>query len=197
MKEPNTIYVVTSGIYSDYRIEGVFSTKKKAEKWISYTYRPNDYEIEEYELDEMQPDLSRKLYCINIDYEDFNSRICDCMSVTSHGADEKRDTICMTDGLEMTMYVVAEEPKRALKVASERLSMIKAEEWRYPLLHTKCGFADSDTAKILKDGLRGCAVFPCIENAYPVYRFGSGEIVVPKGLTMVSYTVIEGEEETK
>lgn len=40
-----TIYVVTSGEYSDYRIEGVFTDKDKAE---AFADRNPEYEIEEY-----------------------------------------------------------------------------------------------------------------------------------------------------
>lgn len=50
----HTAYVVTSGAYSDYRIEGVFSTKEKAEIFKKYLEKDgfSDYpEIEEYELD--------------------------------------------------------------------------------------------------------------------------------------------------
>ena len=48
------LYVVTSGEYSDYKIESIFSTKEKAEKFCSLF--PEDAfqkpDIEEYELDE-------------------------------------------------------------------------------------------------------------------------------------------------
>lgn len=51
------VYVVTSGEYSDYGINAIFSTKEKAQEYIdrgdklgmNYSY---GYQIEEYELDE-------------------------------------------------------------------------------------------------------------------------------------------------
>lgn len=51
-----TIYIVTSGEYSDYGIDGIFSTKSKAETFIEeckkQTYLKSDYEAEEWELDD-------------------------------------------------------------------------------------------------------------------------------------------------
>ena len=53
-----TIYVVTSGDYDYYHIDGIFSTKEKAEEYIK---APNllsyQYDIEEFELDALQPYL--------------------------------------------------------------------------------------------------------------------------------------------
>lgn len=47
-----TVYIVTSGVYSDYAIDAVFSTKEMAEKYIATnnTDYPYTY-IEEYEVD--------------------------------------------------------------------------------------------------------------------------------------------------
>jgi hypothetical protein len=44
------IFIVTSGEYSDYHIEGVFSTKKLAEEFVATLSR--DARVEEYALDE-------------------------------------------------------------------------------------------------------------------------------------------------
>ena len=63
------VYVVTSGEYSDYHISAIFSTKEKAEMYQAlrsdaessssrYWNLQINYEIEEYELDELQIDLA-------------------------------------------------------------------------------------------------------------------------------------------
>lgn len=44
-----TVYVVTSGEYSDYGIDRIFSNKKAAEDYIEWR-RPSYYRIEEYEM---------------------------------------------------------------------------------------------------------------------------------------------------
>lgn len=45
-----TIYAVSIGEYSDYRVKALFSTKDKAEKFAE-RYRQDDARVEEYELD--------------------------------------------------------------------------------------------------------------------------------------------------
>ena len=49
MTKPKIIYIVTSGEYSDYRIDGVFSSKENAELYIRLEEPRGD--IEEWELD--------------------------------------------------------------------------------------------------------------------------------------------------
>lgn len=45
------IYAVTNGSYSEYRVEGIYSTREKAEE--AHKLYTSDNEIEEYELDAM------------------------------------------------------------------------------------------------------------------------------------------------
>ena len=51
------VYAVESGYYSDYGIEGLFSTKEKAQHYIDVRKREDEYwdeeRIVEYELDEL------------------------------------------------------------------------------------------------------------------------------------------------
>lgn len=51
MTDKDKAYVVTSGSYSDYEIECVFSTRDKAEEYLQY--HDDEYRIEEYALDEV------------------------------------------------------------------------------------------------------------------------------------------------
>lgn len=59
------VYVVTSGEYSDYKIEAIFSTKEKAEECSLWTPRS---EIEEYEVD--KKDESCKYYYMSMSIDD-------------------------------------------------------------------------------------------------------------------------------
>ena len=61
----NTIYILTEGIYSDYHVIGVYSTKELAEK-AQFVYE--DSQIEEYTLDDV-PDYppGMKGWYVNID----------------------------------------------------------------------------------------------------------------------------------
>jgi hypothetical protein len=44
------VYIVTSGCYSDYSINHVFSTRELAEEWIGEKIN-EEYHVEEYEID--------------------------------------------------------------------------------------------------------------------------------------------------
>lgn len=60
-----TIYAVTSGSYSDYRVVALFSTREKAQDYKD-TVLKNEYDsgIEEYQLDPDTTDLLRRGYAV-------------------------------------------------------------------------------------------------------------------------------------
>lgn len=63
-----TIYAVSSGSYSDYRVNALFSAREKAQEFIDALTKPNSYndfnDIEEYELDSDTADMIRRGYAI-------------------------------------------------------------------------------------------------------------------------------------
>jgi hypothetical protein len=60
------VYVVTAGCYSDYRIEGIFSTSEKAERFKAEL--DNDAnDVEEWELDELQEHAQRTVWTVDLD----------------------------------------------------------------------------------------------------------------------------------
>lgn len=180
------IYAVTSGDYSGYQIDGLFSTQKKAEEYIEHTYDPDYYRIEEYVLDGERPNREEKLFHVSIGYEDFNAKISDRYEKNCFRAKELRDTFHLSDSGEyVEMYFVTTEPKRALKIASEWLAQIKAEEWRYPLMHTKCTFVDMAAIMSFNERDRSTIAHLYVKKRYPTYRFGTGLVVVPKGEQMI------------
>ena len=58
------VFIVTSGAYSDYGIDRVFSTKKKAKEWIEVitSMYGGNYNIEQYELDAPIPERKEYLF---------------------------------------------------------------------------------------------------------------------------------------
>ena len=68
-----TVYIVTEGTYSDYHIEGAFSSRKRAEEYIkihlSDKYR-EEVSIDEYELDEELEKSYRTIYRVRVIYHD-------------------------------------------------------------------------------------------------------------------------------
>lgn len=196
MKEPTIIYAVTTGEYSGYHTVGMFSTKEKAEDYIESLMYPSEYNIEEYTLDELQPNKSEKMFCVHIDYEDFNARIVSRDSTNNPRVEGLQNTFQMTDSGEVKMFFISNDSKRAIKIASERLGQIKAEEWKYPLLHEVCAFGEKGTGNVLNGQIRGLVAYPILYNRYPVYRFGTGEIVVPEDEEMIPYVLVERKEVT-
>lgn len=75
-----TIYIVTSGEYSDYGIDGVFDSKELAEDWISMFKQGGmygDMKIEEHEINpnEDQIKKGRKAYRVMIGEDGEVSRV--------------------------------------------------------------------------------------------------------------------------
>ena len=129
MKESTkkTIYAVTTGEYSDYRLLGVFSTKAKAENFKALT--KSDY-IEEYELNGMMDHPKGMLWWeVSMDAEG-NSR-----EVTHENAiysDSYKDSDWRPDGdgSNVSFYLWARNEKHAVKVANERrLALIASGQW--------------------------------------------------------------------
>ena len=58
------VFIVTSGEYSDYGIDRVFSTEEKAKEWIEVitSMYGGNYNIEQYELDAPIPERKKYLF---------------------------------------------------------------------------------------------------------------------------------------
>lgn len=138
-----TIYVVTVGSYSDYRIAGVFSTKELAEL---FAVAINDGEVEEYELDPTGPEIRAGMKYFEVEmYRDGSSNVNDVHP--EYG--ELQDIIGLKTGYSvssvyedvntykishyvfcMTAYVVARDEQHAAKIANERRTQsIASGEW--------------------------------------------------------------------
>lgn len=120
------IYIVTSGEYSDYGIDAVFSTKEKADEYIQQ--HGTDYHIEEYDLDEEVIKYTR-LWRIEFNISDgMFHEAC----VRDYKQEVVRDTCNVEQYLQGTyinFYVDADTMDKAVKIASERFTAVKANEY--------------------------------------------------------------------
>lgn len=125
-------FIVTSGVYSDYKIERVFSTKEKASEFIDT--KDDSYRIEEFDIDE--PVIREtQVYEVSfyLDKKQVNNvRIMwspsykDLIAIKSRSP-YIRETLCI--------YIESDSYERALKIASERYGAIIANEHTmYPYL---------------------------------------------------------------
>jgi hypothetical protein len=123
------IYIVTSGEYSEYEINAVFSTKEKANAYIQQhgTY----YDIEEYDLDEeveKKSQLWSIVFCIE------NGKFDEANPI-SYNKNKEVDTCYVEErfGDGKMYYIIflvdADSMNRAVKIARERFAAVKANEY--------------------------------------------------------------------
>ncbi len=124
------VYVVTSGEYSDYGIEEIFSEVGLAEAYISIHKRHEEYEdefrIEEYGLDPLAEQLRKgigtwEVYVHN-DSDDFIAASpSDGTTVRKHGT-----KVIAADSY-LTTYCFARNHAHAEKIAQDRFAKFSAE----------------------------------------------------------------------
>ena len=119
------VYVITKGCYSDYRIEGVASTKSLAEK-MAYLFsdRYEEADIEEYELDSFNgmSNGGEKTWHVNSDFR--NNKLY----VTGPYPSEGTETyVTAYDLYHLETDVVAETKEDAIKIANDRFAKKRAE----------------------------------------------------------------------
>lgn len=162
----NKVYIVTSGEYSDYGIECVFSSRQKAEKYIKECDAYPPCRIEEYELDVVS-DNNKFLYEVFF-YENDNRNptiLPAYDDVYENTIEWNEDYACLS------IYVRANNIERAQKPACDRYAAVKANEHiMYPFLRQKI---------VCHDGL-SIRDYDC-----PRYNFYTGEVVLLKGERIV------------
>lgn len=137
------VYAVNSGIYSDYRIHAMFSTKEKATEFMFFFHDSDYNEIEEYTLDPPYVDLKKRGYSIwfilmlrdgtvekvirreGDGYETDMPLIWERTKVPAYRGKGVPD--CLRD------EVWAKSEKHAIKIVNEhRTRMIANNEWKQP-----------------------------------------------------------------
>lgn len=170
--ETKKVYVVTAGDYSDYHIEGIFDSREKAEEYINYSSDSDLNDIKEYNLNELKPDKSEKLFELRSGFDNIDFKVTGCMSNTML----YKDLMCFKastswgDEDQVVFFVRSETRERAIKIASERLRQVKAEEhFRYPLLR-RAIMAKKFNSRI---------------DLYPFVHYHTGEVVLPSCYSLI------------
>lgn len=123
------IYIVTCGEYSDYCIQAVFSTKKKADEYRQQygTY----FSVEVFDIDE-EVKKETKIWRVVMRFDNF--KVFECLAgLWGDGwGSHKKDTFeywLDREGIEyIRLYLEADCMDRAIKIASERIAQIKANK---------------------------------------------------------------------
>jgi hypothetical protein len=109
------VYLVTSGEYSDYRVDGVYSTKELAEK---AKIALGDVDIETYVLDEFADHLNQGLSLWQVE-------ISKCDNGESRTWKTSRPTTWI--GFKsLNLAIWAKDEQHALKIASEKRAIYLA-----------------------------------------------------------------------
>ena len=131
------IFIVTSGAYSDYHIDAVFSTKENAERY-NKIHASGDFEdIEEFEVDEDMALINRirdekiTIYLVCMDRDGNVKEIrkeSPRISLVEELLAGKHRRVLYADC--MDLCVIAKDEKHAIKIVNEkRTQMIANNEW--------------------------------------------------------------------
>jgi len=120
----NKVYIVTSGEYSDYQIQAVFSTEEKAQEWIGNN---KDEEIEEYELDK----ADERYHYIEVGMRKDGTL---ALAPEVHWGQKLRPSyhteLSPRRGELLFWYVQTQDMERAVKVINEkRVQILAANAW--------------------------------------------------------------------
>lgn len=135
------VYVVTDGEYSDFRIEGIFTEKDKAEKYADTFGYDNieewdlnpDFKIENniwmvyVYLDGSEPEVERKSYLMG-----------KCENLGIRNAFRYQDNYMCSGSSVYTFIIESDSVKKAIKIATDRTAFIKAYYYLFPKLRYKC-----------------------------------------------------------
>lgn len=135
LDEPKTAYVVTSGEYSDYRVDGVFSDKEKANSFSAKAY---GRAIERYNIDDEEQLREENWYGIDV----FISKFSKVKSVLANDlckSDKYFDAVRFTlrEGADdcFSFYLKALNRDKAKAIALERFhALLAVESSHFPML---------------------------------------------------------------
>ena len=126
------IFIVTTGEYSDYTIDRVFSTRQKATEYLDT--KDDNYTLEVFDIDEP---IERRTQLYEISFELDKKKV---WRVNTHYDKRLKDLIHIggryfNNVKTLDIYIESDSRKRALKVASERYgAIIAGEQTIFPYL---------------------------------------------------------------
>lgn len=135
MSEKKQIFIVTTGEYSDYTIDRVFSTRKKAVEYLDT--KDDNYTLEVFDIDEP---IERRTQLYEISFQLDKKKV---WQVNTHYDKRLKDLIHIggryfNNMKTLDIYIESDSRKRALKIASERYgAIIAGEQTMYPYLRVE------------------------------------------------------------
>lgn len=137
LDEPKTAYVVTSGEYSDYHIDGVFSDKEKADLFAD---KDGDRSVEEYDIDDEQMLRQEDWYEVKIYVgESLETKDVSVWKLSYNSGNKIFDVVMFAkteeDDRYFSFYLVAINRGKAKAIALERFhALLAVESSHFPML---------------------------------------------------------------
>ena len=132
-----TAYVVTSGEYSDYHIDGVFSDKEKADFFAD---KDNDRSVEEYDIDDEQMLRQEDWYKVEIYVgQSLESKDVSVRKLSYNSENKPFDAVMFSKTQEdrryFSFYLAAINRGKAKAIALERFhALLTVESSHFPML---------------------------------------------------------------
>jgi len=125
--EPRKAWIVSSGEYSDYGVEAIFTTREKAQAYCDAAKEiVSDVAVEEFELDPEPPVVA----ALTTVYMRKDGHVVNDYSRTQNAHDEGFRFYSETDGGYVVWKVKTDDRKRAIKVVNEkRAQLIACDAW--------------------------------------------------------------------
>ena len=137
LDKPKTAYVVTSGEYSDYHIDGVFSEKEKADFFAD---KDNDRSVEEYDIDDEQMLRQEDWYKVEIYVgQSLESKDVSVRKLSYNSENKPFDAVMFSKTQEdrryFSFYLAAISRGKAKAIALERFhALLAIESSHFPML---------------------------------------------------------------
>ena len=137
LDKPKTAYVVTSGEYSDYHIDGVFSDKEKA---VFFADKDNDRSVEEYDIDDEQMLRQEDWYKVEIYVgQSLESKDVSVRKLSYNSENKPFDAVMFSKTQEdrryFSFYLAAINRGKAKAIALERFhALLAVESSHFPML---------------------------------------------------------------
>ena len=137
LDKPKTAYVVTSGEYSDYHIDGVFSEKEKADFFAD---KDNDRSVEEYDIDDEQMLRQEDWYKVEIYVgQSLESKDVSVRKLSYNSENKPFDAVMFSKTQEdrryFSFYLTAISRGKAKAIALERFhALLAVESSHFPML---------------------------------------------------------------
>lgn len=137
LDKPKTAYVVTSGEYSDYHIDGVFSDNEKA---VFFADKDNGRSVEEYDIDDEQMLRKENWYEVKIYVgESLEPKDVTVRALSYYARNNIFDAVMFSktqeDSRYFSFYLVAINRGKAKAIALERFhALLAVETSHFPML---------------------------------------------------------------